>query len=265
MAAMIPGSAAAAATTSGGVDRLRAAATRVLEQGLSGSRARGTFWDELYKPQADDALADGAQSVAKVEVGRDGQAAGGTRRTFIQFDRTYIIAHADDALLILDQHTAHERVLFEAVLRGLHADLTTTQSLLFAQSLELDAELFAIFEAQSDLFLRAGFQARVFGTRTVLLEGAPAVLGGKSPERCFREVLDSLASELRSGRDRLSAMAASFACRAAVRSGDLLSETEMAALFEKLFQSQEPLTCPHGRPTAVRIARSELDRKFGRA
>jgi len=78
-------------------------------------------------------------------------------------------------------------------------------------------------------------------------------------------MLDELINELRKGRDRLTAIAASFACKAAVKAGDSLNEGEMAALFDQLFATKSPYSCPHGRPTVVRIPREELDKKFGRA
>jgi len=269
VAATAPGAGAVAPADPGAVEQMRASALRVLAQRLGSPQARDTFWDELYRRPADGSVAASGPADLSHETHREVgpspvDANTGVRRTFLQFDSTYIVAEAGGALFILDQHTAHERVLFEAVLRGLHADLTTTQSLLFGQPVELDSELFAVFEAEGELFARVGFEARVFGPRSVLIEGTPAVLGGRSPERTFREVLESLALELRSGRDRLSAMAASFACRAAVKSGDTLGEAEMASLFDRLMQSAEPLTCPHGRPTVIQIPRSELDRKFGR-
>jgi DNA mismatch repair protein MutL len=165
----------------------------------------------------------------------------------------------------MDQHTAHERVLYEAVAERINADLCVTQSLLFPISIELEPGAYEVFEQGQDLFERTGFQVRPFGHRTVLIEGSPAVLGGRAPDRYFREILETLTEELRRGRDRLTAVAASFACRAAVKAGDALSETEMAALFDHLFATKHPFTCPHGRPTVVRIPRDELDRKFGRA
>jgi DNA mismatch repair protein MutL len=188
-----------------------------------------------------------------------------TGGVFYQFAGVYVIAPVRDALIVMDQHTAHERILFEAVSERINAELTVTQNLLFPISIELEPAAYETFEPNQDLFSRAGFQVRPFGHRTVLLEGAPAVLRGKAPDRYFREVLDELGSELKKGRDRLTALAASFACKAAVRAGDLLNESEMAALFDQLFATRNPYSCPHGRPTVVRIPRDELDRKFGRA
>ena len=267
MASMRPGDVSQPVATRehGTVEKVRAAAARVLEARIPGSAASRTFWDELYKPQMQENSSEGSPTALTGQTTLAASSAVLGPRVFFQFDRTYVVAHADDALLILDQHTAHERVLFEAVLRGLNSDLTTTQSLLFPLTVELDPEAFTLFEANADLFLRAGFRVREFGRGSVLMEGTPAVLAGRSPELYFRETLETLGSELRAGRDRLVAMASSFACRAAVKSGDTLSETEMASLFERLFGSDQPLTCPHGRPTVVSISRSELDRKFGRA
>jgi DNA mismatch repair protein MutL len=184
---------------------------------------------------------------------------------FYQFAGVYIVAPVRDALIVMDQHTAHERILYEAVAERINVELTVTQNLLFPISIELEPAAYETFEPNQDLFSRAGFLVRPFGHRTVLLEGAPAVLRGKAPDRYFREVLDELASELKKGRDRLTALAASFACKAAVRAGDLLNEAEMAALFDQLFATRNPYSCPHGRPTVVRIPKEELDRKFGRA
>jgi DNA mismatch repair protein MutL len=267
LASMSPGDPAAEVATpdDDGLQKLQKAAASVLAESRSPGRSDRTFWDALYRaPKAETVAVTSPPSTSR-NADSSVSPAVTAGRVFFQFASVYVVAQAGDALFIMDQHTAHERVLFEAVLKGLHTDLTTTQSLLFPISLELDPESLAAYEAHLDLFSRVGFSSRPFGHLTVLLEGTPAVLGGKSPERYFRDILESLKSELRAGRDRLSAMAASFACRAAVKAGDPLNESEMAALFERLFQSDEPLTCPHGRPTVVRLSRVELDRKFGRA
>lgn len=250
-------------------DTLRTTAQEVLWRRGARPSSQNVL-DDLYKPEPtsdatvhpDPAEPEGvAEEMAKAEHENPAAVAG----RFYQFARLYIVTPVEDALIVMDQHTAHERILFEAVVERINAELTVTQNLLFPISVELEPPAFEVFEQNEDLFSHAGFQVRAFGNRTVLLEGAPAILKGKAPDRHFREVLDVLATELRGGRDRLSAIAASFACKAAVKSGDALIEPEMAALFDQLFATKHPYSCPHGRPTIIRIPREELDRKFGRA
>jgi DNA mismatch repair protein MutL len=245
----------------------------------SGKRAeaRGTQdWRALYQPAGTPDVEERDISAGETDPEAELQqlrglvsrsVSGGpdvTAGRFFQLGQLYIVTPLADALIVMDQHAAHERILYEAVVDRINAELTVAQNLLFPLSVELDPATFELFEHNADLFGRTGFAVRPFGHRTVLLEGAPAVLKGKAPDRHFREVLEMLASELRGGRDRLSAIAASFACKAAVRAGDELSREEMAALFDQLFATRRPYSCPHGRPTIIRIPRVELDRKFGR-
>lgn len=271
IASVSPGSPAARVSTPDAdtAETLRKTAQQVL-LGRGASAPSKAIFEDLYSPRPSSEVSaegeaakpeDVALQFAKSEHENPAQVAG----RFYQFARLYIVTPVADALIVMDQHTAHERILFEAVVERINAELTVTQNLLFPISVELEPPAFEVFEQNEDLFSHAGFQVRAFGNRTVLLEGAPAVLKGKAPDRHFREVLDVLATELRGGRDRLSAIAASFACKAAVKSGDALSEPEMAALFDQLFATKQPYSCPHGRPTIIRIPREELDRKFGRS
>jgi DNA mismatch repair protein MutL len=275
MASMAPGEPGRATATPDDdtVGHLRHAAAQILEQRKRSIRPpEATLWDALYAPVAQHVSAPAAtaegyaletDSFGSAESPATGQATMSPGR-FYQFARTYIVAPTADALIVMDQHTAHERILFEAVARDLRSDLTVTQNLLFPITIELEPSAFTAYEEHHDLFDRTGFALRAFGHRTLLLEGAPAVLQGKAPDRYFREILDVFSSELSARKERLHAMAASFACKAAVKSGDVLNEGEMAALFDRLFATAEPFTCPHGRPTVVRISREELDFKFGR-
>ena len=237
-------------------------------RGAGGSQK--AIFEDLYRPPSPSGEPDPSADPAGIQPesttgGMASESPAPVSGRFYQFAKLYIVTPVADALIVMDQHTAHERILFEAVVERINAELTVTQNLLFPISIELEPPAFELFEQSEDLFARAGFLVRAFGHRTVLLEGAPAVLKGKAPDRHFREVLDVLATELRGGRDRLQAIAASFACKAAVKSGDALIEPEMAALFDQLFATRHPYSCPHGRPTVIRIPREELDRKFGRA
>jgi DNA mismatch repair protein MutL len=259
---------------------IRDAVVSVLAQKSDATKDQQSLWRELYKPVAaetgvpDVEAREGGAGATNVQLDMSTRVSSTRAESevssyessgvFYQFANLYIVAPVKDALIVMDQHTAHERILYEAVADRINADLTVTQNLLFPISIELDPQAYEAFEQGQDLFPLTGFVVRPFGHRTVLIEGAPAVLRSKAPERYFREVLDEYMTELRNGRDRLAAMAASFACKAAVKAGDVLNEAEMAGLFDQLFATKNPYSCPHGRPTIVRIPREELDRKFGR-
>ena len=177
----------------------------------------------------------------------------------------YLICRSGENLFIVDQHTAHERVLYEETMKKIDEHSVHGQNLLFPVQVELSPEQFALFEENHAAFSTGGFEVNAFGGRTVNIQAVPTVLGKKSPEKVFAKIIDDIV-ELRSeGYDVKKAMAQSIACRAAVMSGDRLSEQEATHLLERLMQCENPYSCPHGRPTFLRISKDELDKKFGRA
>ena len=181
-----------------------------------------------------------------------------------QFNNVYILARIGDDLMIIDQHSAHERVLYEDILRTLDGGPAQVQRLLFPESVELQATEFETFEQHAGIFTAMGFAVRPFGQRIVLIEGAPSGLKQKNPVALFRWVLDDLVAAVKAGEDLKQRAAASYACRAAVMAGDPLTGPEMRALFRRLFECENPFVCPHGRPTLVRIPIIEFDKKFCR-
>jgi DNA mismatch repair protein MutL len=114
------------------------------------------------------------------------------------------------------------------------------------------------------LLNNSGFSVAHFGGTMINVEAVPSVLSRKSPEKVVRKVIDDLASLRRAGYDFKKAMAQSIACRAAVMSGDRLSDREAEGLLEQLLQCENRYTCPHGRPTFVRLGKADLDKQFGR-
>lgn len=182
-----------------------------------------------------------------------------------QFNDLYIVAAVGDELWVIDQHTAHERVLYEEILQRIHSRKPDTQRMLFPESIDLEAREWETFESSLELLATLGFEVRAFGTRTVLLEGVPTNLRVKNPVTLFRRVLEDLDSAQRGGEDMTRAAAASMACRSAVMSGDRLKPVEMQTLFARLMHTENPFSCPHGRPTMVKIPILEFDKKFCRA
>jgi len=169
-----------------------------------------------------------------------------------------------DDLYIVDQHTAHERVLYEEMQNRIEASSVDGQSLLFPVQIELSPEQLAVFEEAAELLTNSGFAVSEFGGRMINIESVPTVLAKKSPEKVVRAVLDDLGSERKTGTDLKKAMAQSMACRAAVMSGDRLSDREAEGLLEQLLRCRDKYSCPHGRPTFIKISRQDLDRQFGR-
>lgn len=184
-----------------------------------------------------------------------------------QIHDTYILAETRSGLLIIDQHSAHERILFEELMRGFHGNGSVSQRLIFPLTLRLAPAEYSIIEDNQALFGRAGFEIEPFGTRTVIVHGAPAPHPYFNAERCLREMVSELAngSELtRAARNQHERIAMTFACKGAIKAGQKLSQREMALLFERLFGTELPYHDVHGRATIVRLSLDELIRRFGR-
>ncbi len=180
------------------------------------------------------------------------------------FSDTYLLFQREDELLIVDQHAAHERVLFEQVLQQLDDQKMLSQQLLLPVQVELTPEQLALYEEAGEILKRSGFITGCFGGRTVNIEAVPSILSSKSPEASLLWILDDITSLKRAGYDFKKAMAQSLACRSAVMAGDRLSDKEALALLRDLFKCENMYSCPHGRPTFIKMSRANLDRQFGR-
>jgi len=181
-----------------------------------------------------------------------------------QFDDLYLLFQSGRELLVIDQHTAHERVLFEEMLRRMDNEGGLAQHLLLPVQVDLGAERMALFEDAEAVLNRSGFSVAPFGGQTVRIEAVPAILSRKSPEKAFQAVLDDIASLKKSGYDLKKAVAQSVACRSAVMAGDRLTEREAVGLVANLLKCENRYSCPHGRPTFIKLTREELDKQFGR-
>ncbi|MDX9858209.1 MAG: DNA mismatch repair endonuclease MutL [candidate division Zixibacteria bacterium] len=238
-----------------------------------------SFLGELYRhgaPQPDESappivqvdtrtgeIVDRPQQLSE-PVGEAGSGLSTGLRLVGRFSDLYLILQAGDDLYIVDQHTAHERVLYEQTLRQLENHAVVGQHLLMPEQVELSPEQYAVFEESSELLNESGFGVAPFGGRTVNIEAVPAILSRRSPSKMILKVIDDLSSLKKAGHDTRKAMAQSIACRAAVMSGDRLTDREAEGLLEQLLTCENRYTCPHGRPTFIRIGRDDLDRQFGR-
>ena len=184
-------------------------------------------------------------------------------RVLGQAASTYIIAEGPGGVYLIDQHAAHERVMYERVTRQARERQPEVQGLLEPQAVELMPAQLQTLEEWSDTLGSYGVRGEPFGESTYLLRGVPAGLRGAGPERLLGEVLDLLA-QARDPTQVADSVAASIACHTAVRAGDTLTQQEMTALVRQLEAAESPHTCPHGRPTLLHLSSTSLEKEFGR-
>jgi DNA mismatch repair protein MutL len=198
-----------------------------------------------------------------------GPAAEGARDLVVlgQHRETYIVATDGEELVLVDQHTAHERVRFEALLAGSERRSGESQLLLTPAIVSLAPELRPLLEESLDSLRSLGYDVEPFGGGELRLRAVPALLGGRDPQASLDRLLRDLRE--REGGDwavagRRDRLAATLACHSAVRAGQALGVPAMTAIVRDLQQTAHPALCPHGRPTMARIFRDELSRLFGR-
>ncbi len=185
-------------------------------------------------------------------------------RVLGQLAATYIIAEGSDGLYLIDQHAAHERILFERIYAQRQGRGMELQGMLEPLSIEVSAAQDEVLRTQGDLLASFGFVLEEFGTRTYLVRTVPAVLRGSDIAQALFEILDGLGQE-RDPAQRENGISISLACHGAVRAGQVLKPEEVGQLVQQLENAQMPFTCPHGRPTMIRFSSSQLEREFGRS
>jgi DNA mismatch repair protein MutL len=215
--------------------------------------ATSGFAHELFAPPDTDPASPAADPAA------------GFQAPLLQMFDTYILYQAPEGLVIVDQHSAHERVLYEAVLAQLSGVGAPAQRLLLPLTLELTDEELEAVELHAAELQRVGFEAEAFGGRSVVLHAVPSPHPRFDAGACFQELVADLARGRFGGwANRLERFAATFACRAAVKAGEHLEQREMRELLLRLFATDLPPHDVHGRATIVQLPREELERRFGR-
>jgi len=181
-----------------------------------------------------------------------------------QMAQTYIVAEAPDGMYLIDQHTAHERILYDRLMAE-HARMAVkSQLLLEPLTLELSSRQQAILQPRLGALAELGFQLEPFGERTYLVRAIPAVLQPASALQAILEIIDLLSDERLTPANWREGLYITLACHGAVRAGQTLTMEEMRQLVLQLEQTSLPRTCPHGRPTLLHISQAQLEREFGR-
>lgn len=182
-----------------------------------------------------------------------------------QFNKTYIIGEFNETLYLIDQHAAHEKILFEKYTNSIKNGSIVIQPLLVPTIIELTVDELAFYEENSTVFSEAGFKIDYFGGNSLALKEVPYFLGKLDSKSLFLSIIDDLKS-LGSGKtiDIKYNKIATMACKAAVKGNDFLNEREMIKLIEDLRFIEDPFHCPHGRPTIIKFTNFELEKKFRR-
>lgn len=181
-----------------------------------------------------------------------------------QIHGVFILAPIKNGILLIDQHAAHERVLFEQALEDIKIGRSASQQLLFPVIVELTPTEKAIVESGRNFFSAFGFSIEDFGGNALSISAIPAFLKDSLIESAIRETVKFLleGKDVETFLEPEKRFAAAFACGAAIKAGQKLSQEEMNALLNSLFSTKNPYICPHGRPTLVRISVDELSRRF---
>jgi len=184
-------------------------------------------------------------------------------RVVWQLSASYILAEGPEGLYLIDQHAAHERIMFEKITKQRAEKKVEIQGLLDPVPFEMTREQDSTLKNTADIIRQFGFILEPFGDRTYLLRAVPALLGDRNLIEGVISMLDEL-SDKKSAASSDERIAISLACHSAVRAGQVLSSEEMRALMRALEESSQPRTCPHGRPTMILLSSRQLQREFGR-
>ena len=236
-------------------------------QGSGGEHAAAVDVEVLRRPAVDDdplfatpLEMEAAQSDGDVEVRPPVVVP-----PLLQLRRTYVMFEQEQGVVLIDQHSAHERILFEQFMRVLESGAAPSQRLLFPMTLHLGPAEGEAFEASREPLERLGFEIEGFGGHTLLVRSVPMPHPRFDAEACLRETLAALAGDRgASAAARHERLAATVACKAAIKAGDALSPDEMRALFIALERTSLPAHDVHGRSTIVQLSWDELERRFGR-
>lgn len=233
--------------------------------------ADGIAWKPLAQPRRDRVETPAPDSLALPTTGL--APTGGSLQDVLhglrvvgQIRQTYIVAEGNEGMYLVDQHAAHERVVYDRIRRDGERWENVPQPLLGPTPVELSLAQSATLQEYAEMLAAYGFQVEAFGGEAWLVRAIPATLTARNnpdPAAALINLLDAVSVE-QVVMEREDALAATIACHGAVRAGDTLSTEEMDALLRQLEKTENPHNCPHGRPTVIHFTEYQLEREFGR-
>lgn len=206
--------------------------------------------EEFSNEKADDILRDILQRIRPIGI----------------LFSTYILAEDSELnkLLIIDQHAAHERIMYEKYKEEYENEKVITQNLLTPEVIELTNTEVAIVMDNIELLRKLGFIVEEFGTNSVIIRGVPILFGKPEVKKLFLELIDTIKLDIKSSYEVKLDKIIKIACTKAIKSGDKIVDIEIKSLFEQLSKTKNPYTCPHGRPTIIEVSKEELEKEFKR-
>lgn len=186
-------------------------------------------------------------------------------RVIGQFSKTYILAEYLDTLYIIDQHAAHEKIIYEKYIKDIESNDIIVQQLLIPCIIDLSLDDYECYKENISIFTNAGFIIDEFGGNTIAIKEVPYFLGKLDTKNFLLSIIDNL-KNLGSGKTtevKLNKIA-TIACKAAVKANDYLTQIEMEKLISDLRYIDNPFNCPHGRPIIIKFTEYELNKKFRR-
>ena len=181
-----------------------------------------------------------------------------------QVHKKYIVSEINSGLVVIDQHVAHERVLYEESLQAFESKVMSSQTLLFPEELEFSKDEYDILLEIFPYLKKIGFKIIETDESKLIVEATPSDISWGDEKKIIKEIIDEFISTRKKYSSYKEALAASFACKAAVKAGDQMTKEEMAMLVNRLFATEHPYYCPHGRPIIMQLSLEELDKRFER-
>ena len=181
-----------------------------------------------------------------------------------QIHNKYLLTEISSGLVIIDQHVAHERILYESAKASLEGDGMNSQKLMFPITVNFDPERYESLIEIIPYLTKIGFDIRQFGQSSIIIEGSPSELPLGREKEVINDILDNYQENNQLNSSFIDYMAATYSCKAAIKAGDLLDDNECVNLINQLFATKHPYYCPHGRPIIINLTISDLDKRFER-
>jgi DNA mismatch repair protein MutL len=225
--------------------------------------------DDVITKSSDSSLTHPFEKKEKQEVlhtTREQAGSEDSETSFIfQLHNKYILSQIKSGLMIIDQHVAHERILYEKALERFESDIPFSQQLLFPKTIQLDPGRYELVQELLPFLNKLGFEIKILNKNKIIIEGVPDDVKKGSEENVLMEIIEEYSvNESEKKLEQKDNVAKSYSCKTAIKAGDKLSDREMRLLIDQLFATTMPYACPHGRPIVVKISLNEFDRRFGR-